>query len=105
MLCCSEDKADSASSHSDDMSENEDADHPRFFVGADDGEGEELLDPGRVLGYDCLYENVEEEDEDGDEEEYDSVCWRVSEGAIYSTVIVIAELCASRMVKYGNVCS
>ncbi|KAF7701337.1 hypothetical protein HF521_002502 [Silurus meridionalis] len=54
------------------MSENEDADHPRFFVGADDGEGEELLDPGRVLGYDCLYENVEEEDEDADEEEYDS---------------------------------
>uniref|UniRef100_A0A3B4CUI8 Inositol hexakisphosphate and diphosphoinositol-pentakisphosphate kinase n=1 Tax=Pygocentrus nattereri TaxID=42514 RepID=A0A3B4CUI8_PYGNA len=46
------------------MSENEDVDHPRFFVGADDGEGEELLDPGRVLGYDCLYENVEEEDED-----------------------------------------
>lgn len=58
-----------------DMSESEDADHPRFFVGADDGEGEELLDPGRVLGYDCLYENVEEEDEDVDEEEYDSVCW------------------------------
>lgn len=57
-----------------DMSESEDADHPRFFVGADDGEGEELLDPGRVLGYDCLYENVEEEDEDVDEEEYDSVC-------------------------------
>uniref|UniRef100_A0A3B4CUK7 Inositol hexakisphosphate and diphosphoinositol-pentakisphosphate kinase n=1 Tax=Pygocentrus nattereri TaxID=42514 RepID=A0A3B4CUK7_PYGNA len=55
-----------------DMSENEDVDHPRFFVGADDGEGEELLDPGRVLGYDCLYENVEEEDEDADEEEYDS---------------------------------
>ncbi|KAF4081888.1 hypothetical protein AMELA_G00145410 [Ameiurus melas] len=54
------------------MSESEDADHPRFFVGADDGEGEELLDPGRVLGYDCLYENVEEEDEDEDEEEYDS---------------------------------
>ncbi|XP_053542677.1 inositol hexakisphosphate and diphosphoinositol-pentakisphosphate kinase 2 isoform X6 [Ictalurus punctatus] len=54
------------------MSESEDADHPRFFVGADDGEGEELLDPGRVLGYDCLYENVEEEDEDVDEEEYDS---------------------------------
>ncbi|KAK3550269.1 hypothetical protein QTP86_021323 [Hemibagrus guttatus] len=54
------------------MSESEDADHPRFFVGADDGEGEELLDPGRVLGYDCLYENVEEEDEDADEEEYDS---------------------------------
>ncbi|XP_037403127.1 inositol hexakisphosphate and diphosphoinositol-pentakisphosphate kinase 2 isoform X10 [Pygocentrus nattereri] len=54
------------------MSENEDVDHPRFFVGADDGEGEELLDPGRVLGYDCLYENVEEEDEDADEEEYDS---------------------------------
>ncbi|XP_062870663.1 inositol hexakisphosphate and diphosphoinositol-pentakisphosphate kinase 2 isoform X1 [Trichomycterus rosablanca] len=52
------------------MSENEDADHPRFFVGADDGEGDELLDPGRVLSYDCLYENVEEEDED--EEEYDS---------------------------------
>ncbi|XP_026996820.2 inositol hexakisphosphate and diphosphoinositol-pentakisphosphate kinase 2 isoform X4 [Tachysurus fulvidraco] len=52
------------------MSESEDADHPRFFVGADDGEGEELLDPGRVLGYDCLYENVEEEDVD--EEEYDS---------------------------------
>lgn len=57
-----------------DMSESEDADHPRFFVGADDAEGEELLDPGRVLGYDCLYENVEEEDEDADEEEYDSVC-------------------------------
>ncbi|XP_060751169.1 inositol hexakisphosphate and diphosphoinositol-pentakisphosphate kinase 2 isoform X3 [Tachysurus vachellii] len=52
------------------MSESEDADHPRFFVGADDGEGEELLDPGRVLGYDFLYENVEEED--ADEEEYDS---------------------------------
>lgn len=57
------------------MSETEDGDHPRFFVGADDGEGEELLDPARVLGYDCLYENVEEEDEDADEEEYDSVCW------------------------------
>ncbi|XP_060764542.1 inositol hexakisphosphate and diphosphoinositol-pentakisphosphate kinase 2 isoform X2 [Neoarius graeffei] len=54
------------------MSESEDGDHPRFFVGADDGEGEELLDPGRVLGYDCLYEHVEEEDEDADEEEYDS---------------------------------
>lgn len=48
------------------------ADHPRFFVGADEGEGDELLDPGRVLGYDCLYENVEEEEEE-DEEEYDSV--------------------------------
>ncbi|KAL2100250.1 hypothetical protein ACEWY4_004644 [Coilia grayii] len=48
-----------------------DADHPRFFVGADEGEGDELLDPGRVLGYDCLYENVEEEEED-DDEEYDS---------------------------------
>ncbi|XP_063066208.1 inositol hexakisphosphate and diphosphoinositol-pentakisphosphate kinase 2 isoform X10 [Engraulis encrasicolus] len=48
------------------------ADHPRFFVGADEGEGEELLDPGRVLGYDCLYENVEEEDEEEDDEEYDS---------------------------------
>nr|XP_023652178.1 inositol hexakisphosphate and diphosphoinositol-pentakisphosphate kinase 2 isoform X5 [Paramormyrops kingsleyae] len=45
-----------------------DADHPRFFVGCDDGEGDELLDPGRLVGYDCLYEN-EEEDED---EEYDS---------------------------------
>ncbi|XP_076875773.1 inositol hexakisphosphate and diphosphoinositol-pentakisphosphate kinase 2 isoform X3 [Brachyhypopomus gauderio] len=54
------------------MSENEDADQPRFFVGADDGEGEELLDPGRVLGYDCLCRNLEEEDEDADEEEYDS---------------------------------
>ncbi|XP_053371655.1 inositol hexakisphosphate and diphosphoinositol-pentakisphosphate kinase 2 isoform X2 [Clarias gariepinus] len=54
------------------MSETSDADHPRFFVGADEGEGEELLDPGRVLGYDCLYEHVEEEDEDVDEEEYDS---------------------------------
>ncbi|XP_026864810.2 inositol hexakisphosphate and diphosphoinositol-pentakisphosphate kinase 2 isoform X2 [Electrophorus electricus] len=54
------------------MSENEDADQPRFFVGADDGEGEELLDPGRVLGCDCLYENVVEEDEDAEEEEYDS---------------------------------
>lgn len=55
------------------MSVNEDADHPRFFVGGEDGEADELLDPGRVLGYDCLYENVEEEDED--DEEYDSV-WR-----------------------------
>lgn len=51
------------------MSAHEDSDHPRFFVGADDGEGDELLDPGRVLGYDCLYENVEEEDD----AEYDSV--------------------------------
>ena len=34
--------------------------HPRFFVGCDDAEGEELLDHGRVMGYDCLYENVEE---------------------------------------------
>uniref|UniRef100_A0A8C2EJI1 Inositol hexakisphosphate and diphosphoinositol-pentakisphosphate kinase n=1 Tax=Cyprinus carpio TaxID=7962 RepID=A0A8C2EJI1_CYPCA len=50
------------------MSVHEDSDHPRFFVGADDGEGDELLDPGRVLGYDCLYENVEEEDD----AEYDS---------------------------------
>lgn len=56
------------------MSVHEDLDHPRFFVGADDGEGDELLDPGRVLGYDCLYENVEEEDEDRDDAEYDSVC-------------------------------
>ncbi len=58
------------------MSVHEDLDHPRFFVGADDGEGDELLDPGRVLGYDCLYENVEEEDEDEDRDdaEYDSVC-------------------------------
>ncbi|KAL0963178.1 hypothetical protein UPYG_G00350730 [Umbra pygmaea] len=44
--------------------------HPRFFVGCDDNECEELLDPGRVIGYDCLYENVEEEDED--DEIYDS---------------------------------
>ncbi|MBN3297832.1 VIP2 kinase, partial [Amia calva] len=49
-----------------------DADHPRFFVGCEDGEGDELLDPGRVIGYDCLYENVEEEEEDDDDEEYDS---------------------------------
>ncbi|XP_061071949.1 inositol hexakisphosphate and diphosphoinositol-pentakisphosphate kinase 2 isoform X8 [Conger conger] len=50
-----------------------DADHPRFFVGCDDGEGDELLDPGRIMGYDCLYENVEEEEEeDDDDEEYDS---------------------------------
>lgn len=57
------------------MSVHEDLDHPRFFVGADDGEADELLDPGRVLGYDCLYENVEEEDEErDDDEEYDSVC-------------------------------
>uniref|UniRef100_UPI003AAD914C inositol hexakisphosphate and diphosphoinositol-pentakisphosphate kinase 2 isoform X4 n=1 Tax=Centroberyx gerrardi TaxID=166262 RepID=UPI003AAD914C len=41
--------------------------HPRFFVGCDDAEAEELLEPGRVLGYDCLYENVEEEEEDEDE--------------------------------------
>ncbi|XP_073686303.1 inositol hexakisphosphate and diphosphoinositol-pentakisphosphate kinase 2 isoform X8 [Garra rufa] len=54
------------------MSVHEDLDHPRFFVGADDGEGDELLDPGRVLSYDCLYENVEEEDEDRDDGEYDS---------------------------------
>ncbi|XP_051972231.1 inositol hexakisphosphate and diphosphoinositol-pentakisphosphate kinase 2 isoform X5 [Xyrauchen texanus] len=54
------------------MSVNEDTDHPRFFVGHDDGEGDELIDPGRVLGYDCLYENVEEEDEEEDDEEYDS---------------------------------
>lgn len=47
--------------------------HPRFFVGCDDNEGEELLDPGRVMGYDCLYENVEEEEEDEDDEMYDSV--------------------------------
>uniref|UniRef100_A0A672LDB0 Inositol hexakisphosphate and diphosphoinositol-pentakisphosphate kinase n=1 Tax=Sinocyclocheilus grahami TaxID=75366 RepID=A0A672LDB0_SINGR len=49
------------------MSVHEDFDHPRFFVGADDGEGDELLDPARVLGYDCLYENLEEEDEDGED--------------------------------------
>ncbi|KAG5834155.1 hypothetical protein ANANG_G00258420 [Anguilla anguilla] len=53
-----------------------DADHPRFFVGCDDGEGDELLDPGRIMGYDCRYENVEEEeeedDDDDDDEEYDS---------------------------------
>ncbi|KAM9519155.1 inositol hexakisphosphate and diphosphoinositol-pentakisphosphate kinase 2 isoform 7-T10 [Salvelinus alpinus] len=42
--------------------------HPRFFVGCDDNEGEELLDPGRVMGYDCLYENEEDEDD----EMYDS---------------------------------
>ncbi|KAM3874341.1 inositol hexakisphosphate and diphosphoinositol-pentakisphosphate kinase 2 [Diretmus argenteus] len=47
--------------------------HPRFFVGCEDAEGEELLDPGRVLAYDCLYENVEEEEEDEDDDEmYDS---------------------------------
>ncbi|CAL8234945.1 unnamed protein product [Boreogadus saida] len=45
--------------------------HPRFFVGCDDAEGEELIDPGRVMGYDCLYEDVEEEEED-DDEMYDS---------------------------------
>ncbi|XP_062340395.1 inositol hexakisphosphate and diphosphoinositol-pentakisphosphate kinase 2 isoform X13 [Osmerus eperlanus] len=44
--------------------------HPRFFVGCDDAEGEELLDHGRVLGYDCLYENVEEEEDE--DEMYDS---------------------------------
>lgn len=50
------------------------SEHPRFFVGCDDAEGEELLEPGRVLGYDCLYENVEEEEEDEDDDEmYDSV--------------------------------
>ncbi|XP_018600322.1 inositol hexakisphosphate and diphosphoinositol-pentakisphosphate kinase 2 isoform X3 [Scleropages formosus] len=49
-----------------------DADHPRFFVGCDDGEGDELLDPGRIVGYDCLYENVEEEEEHDEDEEYDS---------------------------------
>ncbi|XP_059381344.1 inositol hexakisphosphate and diphosphoinositol-pentakisphosphate kinase 2-like isoform X5 [Carassius carassius] len=54
------------------MSVHEDFDHPRFFVGAEDGEGDELLDPGRVLGYDCLYQNMEEEDEDRDDSEYDS---------------------------------
>ncbi|XP_016377534.1 inositol hexakisphosphate and diphosphoinositol-pentakisphosphate kinase 2 [Sinocyclocheilus rhinocerous] len=54
------------------MSVHEDFDHPRFFVGADEGEGDELLDPARVLGYDCLYENLEEEDEDRDDAEYDS---------------------------------
>ncbi|KAK7126228.1 hypothetical protein R3I93_021573 [Phoxinus phoxinus] len=55
------------------MSVHEDLDPPRFFVGAEDGEADELLDPGRVLGYDCLYENVEEEDEErDDDEEYDS---------------------------------
>uniref|UniRef100_A0A8C9WKS7 Inositol hexakisphosphate and diphosphoinositol-pentakisphosphate kinase n=1 Tax=Scleropages formosus TaxID=113540 RepID=A0A8C9WKS7_SCLFO len=44
-----------------DMSVGEtDADHPRFFVGCDDGEGDELLDPGRIVGYDCLYENPPE---------------------------------------------
>ncbi|XP_059905800.1 inositol hexakisphosphate and diphosphoinositol-pentakisphosphate kinase 2 isoform X16 [Gadus macrocephalus] len=45
--------------------------HPRFFVGCDDAEGEELIDPGRVMGCDCLYEDVEEEEED-DDEMYDS---------------------------------
>uniref|UniRef100_A0A8C9RD24 Inositol hexakisphosphate and diphosphoinositol-pentakisphosphate kinase n=1 Tax=Scleropages formosus TaxID=113540 RepID=A0A8C9RD24_SCLFO len=56
-----------------DMSVGEtDADHPRFFVGCDDGEGDELLDPGRIVGYDCLYENVEEEEEHDEDEEYDS---------------------------------
>ncbi|XP_046906335.1 inositol hexakisphosphate and diphosphoinositol-pentakisphosphate kinase 2 isoform X2 [Hypomesus transpacificus] len=44
--------------------------HPRFFVGCDDAEGEELLDHGRVMGYDCLYENVEEEEDE--DEMYDS---------------------------------
>ncbi|KAK6316448.1 hypothetical protein J4Q44_G00139720 [Coregonus suidteri] len=47
--------------------------HPRFFVGCDDNEGEELLDPGRVMGYDCLYENVEEEEEEEDDEEDDEM--------------------------------
>ncbi|XP_041753309.1 inositol hexakisphosphate and diphosphoinositol-pentakisphosphate kinase 2 isoform X6 [Coregonus clupeaformis] len=45
--------------------------HPRFFVGCDDNEGEELLDPGRVMGYDCLYENVEEEEEEEEDDEED----------------------------------
>lgn len=58
------------------------ADHPRFFVGADEGEGDELLDPGRVLGYDCLYENVEEEEEE-DDEEYDSVSDKENENTVY----------------------
>lgn len=53
-----------------------DAEHPRFFVGCDDGEGDELLDPGRIMGYDCLYENVEEEEEGDEDEEYDSVSFR-----------------------------
>ncbi|KAJ8338897.1 hypothetical protein SKAU_G00356830 [Synaphobranchus kaupii] len=52
--------------------EPDNADHPRFFVGCDDGEGDEPLDPGRIMGYDCLYENVEEEEEGDEDEEYDS---------------------------------
>lgn len=71
-----------------DMSETTDADHPRFFVGADEGEGEELLDPGRVLGYDCLYEHVEEEDEDVDEEEYDSVCWIINSACLHKYTVL-----------------
>ncbi|XP_041089189.1 inositol hexakisphosphate and diphosphoinositol-pentakisphosphate kinase 2 [Polyodon spathula] len=39
---------------------------PRFFFGCEDGEGDELLDPGKVC--DCLYEHVEEDDD----EEYES---------------------------------
>lgn len=46
-------------------------DTPRFFFGCEDGEGDELLDQGKV--YDCLYEHVEEDDDD-DDEEYESVC-------------------------------
>ncbi|KAK6492779.1 inositol hexakisphosphate and diphosphoinositol-pentakisphosphate kinase 2-like isoform X1 [Huso huso] len=44
-------------------------DTPRFFFGCEDGEGDELLDQGKV--YDCLYEHVEEDDDD-DDEEYES---------------------------------
>uniref|UniRef100_A0A673I7V5 Inositol hexakisphosphate and diphosphoinositol-pentakisphosphate kinase n=1 Tax=Sinocyclocheilus rhinocerous TaxID=307959 RepID=A0A673I7V5_9TELE len=41
------------------MSVHEDFDHPRFFVGADDCEGDELLDPARVLEACCYLQPPE----------------------------------------------
>ncbi|XP_039614830.1 inositol hexakisphosphate and diphosphoinositol-pentakisphosphate kinase 2 isoform X2 [Polypterus senegalus] len=49
-----------------------DGDSPRFFVGCEDGESDELLDPVKLESHDYCYGNPEEEEDDDDDEEYDS---------------------------------
>ncbi|XP_029428464.1 inositol hexakisphosphate and diphosphoinositol-pentakisphosphate kinase 2 isoform X7 [Rhinatrema bivittatum] len=47
------------------------SDTPKFFVGGEDGEGDEILDPAEVFenADECLSEEIEEDDDD---DEYDS---------------------------------
>uniref|UniRef100_A0A8C4RZS8 Inositol hexakisphosphate and diphosphoinositol-pentakisphosphate kinase n=1 Tax=Erpetoichthys calabaricus TaxID=27687 RepID=A0A8C4RZS8_ERPCA len=49
-----------------------DGDSPRFFVGCEDGESDEILDPVKLESHDYCYGNPEEEEDDDDDEEYDS---------------------------------